>query len=507
MIALCSSEQIRKWDAYTIAKLPISDFLLMEQASRAFVRAFCKRYTPEVPIYVLAGRGNNGGDGLCVARFLKEKGYTVKVYLWGEKVSSLSCQKALQAWQQIEGKLTCLRQIEELTESELCRENSEGVWIDALFGTGLSRPLEGTAKVLVKKLNSLPLKCVALDTPSGLLLDAPQGQHTAVEADHTISLQAPKRAFLLPENATYVGNWETVNIGLKEDFLQTITPEHGYLIEDTDVGSWLPSRPLHLHKGQAGRCLLVAGSQGMFGAALLAAKAAVRSGAGVLYVHLPYTAASLLHASLPEALLQTDPHPLYVSEIEVPTKVQMIAVGPGLSQKLPTAAALRKLLRTTKIPFVLDADALNLMAMHPELRDELPTESLLTPHEGELRRLIGNWRDDYDKLHKLSRLSKSTRSTVLLKGAYTVIASPDEPLYFNPTGNPGMATAGSGDVLTGLLLALRAAGLPAHRAAIVGAFLHGKAGDLAAIKKGSYGLIASDIIDQLPAAFLSVQNK
>ena len=503
MISLCSPVQTRRWDAYTMAEKPISDFALMEQAARAFAEAFRRRYSPEVAVYVLAGKGNNGGDGLCVARFLREKGYAVEVLLFLGGGSSLSCRQALQGWQQMGGVLTSLERPEQLMEMDLWRAQ-QGVWIDALLGTGLSRPLEGAIAALVEQLNRMPLACVALDTPSGLRLDAPQ-QGPSVRATHTISLQVPKRAFFLPENTAYVGSWETVDIGLMADFWQNEQPEHGYLAEAADVGAWLPLRPRHLHKGQAGRGLLVAGSRGMFGAAVLAARAALRGGAGVVHVHVPRDGVALLHAALPEALLQPDPHPSYVTAVASPERATAVAVGPGLGQQLPTAAVLRRLFRT-ELPFVVDADALNLVSAHPELRAELPVGSLLTPHEGELARLTGSWTDDYDKLRRLQALAEESASTVLLKGAYTVIASPGAPLHFNSTGNAGMATAGSGDVLTGLLLALLAAGLTPARAALVGAFLHGRAGDLAAVQKGSHGLIAGDIVEQLPAAFLSVNQ-
>ena len=501
MIALCSSAQLRSWDRYTMDKQPISDFSLMEQASAAFVSAFSERYSTKAPVFVIAGRGNNGGDGLCVARLLKQKDYDVEVLFWGEKPASQSAKQALHLWQKAGGSLTRLKSADELPETSLTKA---AICIDALFGTGLTRPLEGTDKALVDRLNQLQLTFVSLDTPSGLLLDKPQHQATAIEASHTISLQSPKRAFFLPENARYVDEWTTVDIGLRPDFLKNTKPDHGYLLEAADIRECLPSRPRHLHKGQAGRALLVAGSRGMYGAALLAARAAMRSGAGAVHVHLPREGVPLLHTSLPEALLQADLHPTYLTQIKIPPKIAALAVGPGLSQQLPTAAALRKLYETTSLPLVVDADALNLMADCTELRRALPANSLLTPHEGELARLTGSWTDDYDKLERLQALAKDTRSTVLLKGAYTAIASPGEPLFFNATGNPGMATAGSGDVLTGLLLALRAAGLSALQAASCGAFLHGLAGDQAALEKGSHGLIASDIIEKLPTAFSSV---
>lgn len=506
MIPLLSSTQIRAWDAYTIANQPISDFALMEQAARAFVNAFCKHYSQDISIYVLVGTGNNGGDGLCIARFLQESGYTVEVFFFGEaKSASPSCHQALQLYKNGGKKLSYFKNKKALAKASFSK-NKKRVWIDALFGTGLSRPLQGSAQALVEWLNELSVSFVAVDVPSGLLLSEPQKEAVALRADRIISLQVPKAAFLLPENAPYVGKWERVDIGLHQDFLSDLQPEQGYLLEKKDMRGWLPERPRYLHKGAAGEGLLVAGSRGMFGAAILSAQAAMRGGIGLLHVHVPKEGVLPLQIAAPEALVRMDSHPVHLTGVQIPPNVGAIAIGPGLGKQLPSAAALRQLFQEATQPLILDADALNLLATYPELLAELPADSLLTPHPGELRRLLGTWKDDYDKLARLQAFSQKIQGTVLLKGAYTVMASPGKPLWFNPTGNPGMATAGAGDVLTGLLLALRVA-LPTAAAAATGAFLHGLAGDLAAQNKGTHSLIASDIIDYLPQAFIEVQNE
>ena len=483
----------------------IKPFSLMERASRAFVRAFCIHYAPTYTVCIVAGTGRNGGDGLCVARFLKEQGYTVKVLLFGtEETASPLCQQALKLWKTCKGALTCFQKVTELQKTEpLWTAHTDSLWIDALFGTGLNRPLEGAAKALVLRLNELPIRCVAIDTPSGLMLDKPQGQAIAVQADHIISLQLPKRAFLLPAHAAYVGQWEVVDIGLDNTYLAGIKAKQGYLLEEADLRTWLVPRPRTLHKGQAGRVLLVAGSAGMFGAAILSATAAMRGGAGIVHVHIPKEGVNSLYVSVPEVLVQADMHPTYITHIPIPKKLQAIAIGPGIGQQLPTAASLRKLFKTIQQPIIVDADAINLMAHHAELLNVLPADSLLTPHAGELVRLIGQWSDDYDKLQRVQSFCKQHACVILLKGAYTTIASADT-LWFNPTGHVGMATAGSGDVLTGILLALRGTGLSTLKTAAIGAFLHGRAGELAAQHTGSYSLIARDIIKQLPAAFLSI---
>ena len=506
MIPLLESATIQQWATHTASARAIQPFALMEQASRAFVQAFCLHYPPTYTVYIVAGTGHNGGDGLCVARFLKEQGYTVHVFLFGTaETASPLCQQALKLWKADKGTLTCFQQAATLQKiTPLWTAHTDSLWIDALFGTGLNRPLEGAAKALVVQLNALPIRCVAIDTPSGLMLDKPQGQAIAVQADHIISLQLPKRAFLLPEQATYVGKWETVDVGFDKAYLADIQATHGYLLEETDLRTWLTPRPRNLHKGQAGRVLLVAGSTGMFGAAILSATAAMRGGAGIVHVHVPKDGVNPLHASVPEVLVQADMHPTYTTHIPIPKKLQAIAIGPGMGQQLPTAASLRRLFNACQQhPLIVDADALNLMAQYAELLAALPADSLLTPHTGELLRLIGQWSDDYDKLQRVQSFCKQHACTMLLKGAYTTIASADT-LWFNPTGHVGMATAGSGDVLTGILLALRGTGRSTLKTAAMGAFLHGRAGELAAQHTGSYSLIARDIIKQLPAAFLSI---
>ena len=494
MIPLLSSAQIRAWDTYTMERGKISAFELMEQAAGACVQHFCSHYHPSVAVYVIAGTGNNGGDGLCVARLLGKRDYNVQVFIFGkpEKLSP-TCKEALERAQQAGVELEWVKTARKLSRTPLFKaKKNNSVWIDALFGTGLRRPLEGEEQEAVEALNALEVPCVAVDSPSGLLLDAPQRDSIAVRASRVISLQVPKLPFLLPTSERYVGDWEAVDIGLDHSFLGQISPKHGYLMEEKDLRAWLPLRPRHLHKGKAGRAFLVAGSQGMFGAAILAATAALRTGAGLVHAHVPGNAVNVLHTAVPEALIQADRHATHISHAPIPEHSAAIAVGPGLQQLPCTAQALKSLLNTSK-PLILDADALNLIALDSNLLAKVPKNSLLTPHAGELERLTGTWSDDHDKLERLRNFCEKTKCVVLLKGAYTLIAVPGEPFYFNPTGNPGMATAGSGDVLTGVLLALCAAKVAIKDAARLGAFLHGRAGDLAAAHKGSHGLLSRDI--------------
>ena len=279
------------------------------------------------------------------------------------------------------------------------------------------------------------------------------------------------------------------------------------MIEEEDARSYLPKRSWAAHKGEAGKVLVAAGSRGMLGAALLSLKAALRGGAGLVYAHVPQCAELLISQYLPEIIVQADTHTTHLTHIPVPPKTDAIAAGPGIGQRLPTAAALRRLFQDTQVPLILDADALNLLASYPELLQELPKDSLLTPHVGEFRRLAGPWKDEHEQWTLLRHFAETHHCTIILKSAYSLIASPGQPLYINPTGNAGMATAGSGDVLTGLLAALRThSTCSVWQVAVLGAFLHGRAGDLAARTKGVYSLIASDIIAALPHAFQSLST-
>ena len=384
--------------------------------------------------------------------------------------------------------------------------NSRAVLIDALFGIGLDRPLCDENARLVHILNALPLYKVAVDLPSGLFAEEKKSKAPVLSADWVITFQTPKKALLHASSADCVGKWTCVNIGLSSTYMRKLTAE-AYMTEDTDVRSYLPKRSWAAHKGEVGRVLVAAGSKGMMGAALLCLKAALRGGAGLVYAHVPQLAETLISAYLPEVIVHTDSQVTHLTEISVPPNTHAVAVGPGIGQRLPTAAALRKLLTESQVPLILDADALNILSSYPELLKELPKHSLLTPHVGEFRRLAGQWQTEHEKWTLLKKFTENYHCTILLKGAYSLIASPSQPIYINSTGNAGMATAGSGDVLTGVLAALRThPTLSVWQVALLGAFLHGRAGDLAVQEKGVHSLIANDIIDALPKAFQSLTD-
>jgi hydroxyethylthiazole kinase-like uncharacterized protein yjeF len=368
-----------------------------------------------------------------------------------------------------------------------------------LFGTGLSRRVEDLQEAVIKKMNDTAAYKIAVDVPSGLQIDKPS-VGTIFKADFTLTFQLPKLAFLLPENFQYVGNWQAARIGLDKKFIDGADTNY-LLLEKKDVKALLKTRNKFDHKGNNGKALLIAGSYGKMGAAVLAARAAMRTGLGLLTTHVPAAGLTIIQNGSPESMASSDAHEHYFTTTPPCEDVDAVGIGPGIGLHNETKRAFEKLLQQSKKPLVIDADAITLLANHPSLLLLLPPQSILTPHPGEFRRLVGDWANDFDRLEKQRNFSKQIGGIVVLKGAHTSITSPDGKVYFNSNGNPGMATAGSGDVLTGMITSLLAQGYRPLDSAIVGVFLHGCAGDLAARKTGETSLIASDIIDFIPQAY------
>ncbi|WP_426058522.1 NAD(P)H-hydrate dehydratase [Hymenobacter sp. B1770] len=504
---ILSAAQTRLLDQATIAEQQLTSTTLMERAASAFAEWFFGRFDTfdAGEILILCGPGNNGGDGLAVARLLHQASYAVRVAL-------LPAAQRSPDWQHNRERLPAAVPVAEIGENQLPEISAGLLVIDALFGTGLSRPLEGLPAALVAHLNEAKAHVVAIDIPSGLFTDAPQAADTAiVKADHTVSFSLPKLAFLLPQNAEYVGEWHVEDIQLSGQFIADATTSWHYT-DATAMAGALPARPKFSHKGTFGHALLLAGSRGKIGAAVLTANACLRSGVGLLTVQVPGCGYDILQVSAPEAMCLTDPHPDYISELPDLTPYQAVGIGPGLGQDAASLAVLRQLLevaagssetRSKPLPLVIDADALNLHGQYRELLKQLPENTVLTPHPKEFERLTERARDDYHRLELLRGFAQQYRCLVVLKGAYTCLATPDGELHFNSTGNPGMATGGSGDVLTGLLLALRAdARLLPFQAVRLGVYAHGLAGDLAAAHTGHAGLVAGDIVRHIGPALM-----
>ena len=505
MIKIFPTIQLKELDAYTIENEPVSSIDLMERASRALARAMSERWSAETPFTVFAGPGNNGGDALAVSRLLAERGCRVEVYLFNTKGTlSPDCETNKERLAGVAG-----IDFHEITTQFVPPVlTAEHVVVDGLFGSGLNKPLSGGFAAVVKYINTSPATVVAIDVPSGLMGEdnTYNIQANIIRADLTLSLQLPKLAFLFAENAPFVGEWQLLDIGLSEEAIEEKETDFA-LTEHEDVASMLKPRGKFAHKGNFGRALLIAGSQGMAGASVLAARACLRSGVGLLTVHIPFCNNFIVQTSVLEAMTEIDINDVRFSCATDTDDYQAEGIGPGLGTAGDTEAALLEQIESCQTPMVVDADALNLLGEHRSYIGRLPKGSILTPHPKELERLVGKCQNSYERLTKARELARSAGVHILLKGAYSVVIAPSGKCWFNPTGNPGMATGGSGDVLTGVVLALLAQGYDAETAARMAAYVHGLAGDIACKKHGVMGMTAGDIVTCLPPAWRMLEEK
>ena len=497
------TSDIRKIDEYTIRHEPIKSVDLMERASLAVFRWYVNRYDATFPVYVFCGNGNNGGDGLAVARLLAEGGYNVKVYvLQSPDCFSPDAQVNFERLKWL-NKITI-----EFLYSGFPEISSNGVVIDALFGSGLNRPLEGYNASLVQFINQSGCAVVSIDIPSGLFGEDNLGnnKNAVIKANYTLSFEVPKLAFLLPENEKQVGEWQVLPIGLHPDALREFYTDTFYLTAKETSGL-LRKRDKFSHKGTFGKAMLIAGSYGMLGAAVLAAKACYRGGIGWLKTHIPKCGVEVMQISVPESLISVDKNEhLFTSLPDDISQYNALGIGCGIGQHIETQNVFIKLIEHIDMPTVFDADALNILAKYPNKLRHLPPKSIITPHRKEFERLAGKWKNDYECLMLQKEFSVKNNLVVVLKGAHTSIATPDGKIYFNSTGNSGMATAGSGDVLTGVILALLAQQYLPETAACLGVYLHGLAADIAKINYGEEALMASDISDYLGNAFCQLHE-
>jgi len=501
MLKILAAAQIKALDAYTIEHGSIASIDLMERACRAFVNWFVEYFDNRYTVGIICGTGNNGGDGLGVARMLNELGFSVKVWIVKGSVGETADFKVNRD-RATRGKIEIVEIVNETDERLF---NDRDILVDAVFGSGLSRPAEGVYAAVINCINQANAKKVAIDIPSGLMADKPSNG-PIVKADYTISFQLPKLCFFLPENHSFVGEWALVDIGLSKEFIRGAEAHHFYLTQK-DPRRILKSRSKFDHKGNFGHALLITGSYGKIGAAILASRAALRAGAGLLTVHVPSCGYTVLQTAVPEAMISVDSHAQVFSREMDLAGYSVVGIGPGIGMDNATVQAFGKVLRDFRKPMVIDADAINILAENRELLHLIPEGSILTPHPKEFQRLVGNWHNDFERLDLQKDLAARLKSVVVLKGAHSSIASPDGNVYFNSTGNPGMATAGSGDVLTGILAGLLAQQYEPMQAAQLGVYLHGLAGDLVIPEMGINSIIASDIVDFLPAAFLRFRRE
>ena len=499
---ILNAEQIRTWDQYTIKNGPIASIDLMERAASCCFEWLEKNGYLVSHFSIFCGKGNNGGDGLAIARMLAQRNCSLTVYIleFGHRGTE-DFQTNLARLHQ--HRPVDIHFIQDETHFHPLPDDS--VVIDALYGSGLSRPLEGMSAKLVEYINHSGKEIIAIDIPSGMAVDQSSKGNVMIKAKHTLSFQCYKPAFLVAENAAFTGEVHILNIGLLPEFLSSI--ETVFELTDSSViQSIYKPRNRFAHKGQFGHALLVSGSYGKTGAAVLGAKACLRSGVGLLTCFVPACGYEILQTAVPEAMLLTDVNSSFLTKVNADvSRFDAVGIGPGLGIAPETRTAIRELLAVYKKSMVIDADALNGLAMEKKL-PPLPPGSILTPHPREFERISGACENDFLRIEKAMQMAALLICLIVLKGHHTFIALPSGKGYFNNTGNAGMATAGSGDVLTGILTGLLAQGYSSEQAAVLGVYLHGLAGDIAAEKYSQDAMIAGDITDNLGTAFQTIQR-
>lgn len=476
----------------------ISSLELMERAASAVSCEIVSKFNPNRRFVIMAGPGNNGGDALAVARMLYEQGYrNLEIFLFNV-LGKLShdCNEEKEKLMDVEG----IDFTEVKNDFQPPALGPDDVVIDGLFGSGLKGPLQKGFLTLVRYINESKAYIISIDIPSGLSGEWNENvsRRDMIHANLTLTFQFPRLSFFFEENEEVVGEWRILDIGLDDSKIQANTDY--IMVEEKNVRPHIKKRKNFSGKRDYGSALIFAGSTGMSGAAVLSAKGCLRSGAGLVTVHSARVSLPILQTAIPEAMFEPDPNENFITDMAVHHNHQVVSVGPGIGQNIKTINALETLLKNYKNPMVLDADALNCIAMRPHLLSLLPSYSIITPHIGEFDRLFGEHNGTEDRLKKAIEMAKYYNIIIVLKGHYTTIIRPSGRVYINTSGNPGMATAGAGDVLTGVITALIAQGIKPEIAAILGVYVHGKAGDLATEKWGEFGVLASEIADNCALA-------
>ncbi|MEO8151140.1 MAG: NAD(P)H-hydrate dehydratase [Bacteroidia bacterium] len=502
MKKILDANHIRQADAYTIEHEPVSSLLLMERAAHGCFQWLRKHYGDKPNVKIFCGTGNNGGDGLVIADYLLAQNINVKVYIvrYSDQCSndfSVNENRLLKNYADHVFNIH--------NENELPSIDSNDLVIDALFGTGLSKPPQGIAAQVIQHINLAQVTVVAIDMPSGLFADVTSITHSdaIIKAKYTLTFQFKKRCFYYPESFPYCGDVEVIDIKLHQKFVSACST-HFYETEQQDIQQIIKPRNTFSHKGTYGHALLMCGSYGKIGAAVLSSKACLRSGVGLLTVNVPQCGYEILQTAVPEAMVIADEEQQVLCDEIDYNHYDAIGIGCGIGTDVLTIKLLKHLLGMYKKPMVIDADALNIISYHKELLYQLPAGCILTPHVKEFARLTKYASDDFERNALQRELSAKYNCYVILKGKYSCVSTPEGDCYFNPTGNAGMATGGSGDVLTGILTGLFAQGYTPYETCIAGAYLHGAAGDAAAAQLSVAAMIASDITSHLGNAFLNI---
>jgi yjeF C-terminal region, hydroxyethylthiazole kinase-related/yjeF N-terminal region len=500
-----TSSQIRQIDDYTIKQEPVASADLMERASGKLFEWYVERYEKSIPVFIFVGPGNNGGDGLALARLLSESNYLSEVYS-----VEIAARKSAD-WELNRKRLENETSVVFRTISEIGQFpdiSSGSVIIDAIFGSGLSRPADGLAAEVIRKINLSGNKVISIDIPSGLSGEdnIDKIPENIIHAAYTLSFQFPKLSFMFAENEKFVGQWSLLPLRLAADAIEVIETPWRFTEQD-DVFPLLRKRNKFDHKGTFGHGLFIGGSFGKIGASVLASKAALHTGIGLLTCHIPSCGNLIMQRELPEAMISYDKGEKHIYGPIDAVSCTAAGIGPGMGTAAETQAAFHSFIKDFGKPLVIDADGLNILSLNKSWLSSIRPGTVLTPHLKEFERLAGKCGNSFIRLLRQIEFSAEYMCILVIKGAYTSISDPDGNVFFNSTGNPGMATAGSGDVLTGMILSLLAQGYSPLDAAVTGVYIHGLAGDLAAEKSSVESVIASDIIHEIGSAFRKIRGE
>jgi len=498
---ILSKEQVYEGDRLTAEIQNITSTELMERAGvQIFNWLHLRMQGAQVPVHVFCGIGNNGGDGLVIARHLVIHGYNVHAYIvnYSDKrskdflVNYDNIKHVTKEWPKL------LNNNEEFPEIGV-----DDIIIDAVFGIGLNRGIDDWVKELFQHFRASKAFTLSVDIPSGLHTNqVPEDENGVVWANHTLSFQSPKLVFLLPDTAKYSIQWEVLDIGIDRAFLMEAKTQAELIGKQEVIPIYMP-RNKFSNKGDFGHAMVIGGSYGKIGAVTLASRAALVSGAGLITSYVPKCGYHAIQSAFPEAMVITDLDEKVVTKIKFEISPTAIGIGVGFGTDAKTIEAFEDFLKKNKAPLVIDADGINILSKKKNLLKYLPEGTVLTPHPKELERLIGTWKNDFEKLDKVKEFSKKHKVIVVIKGAHTITVLEDQ-LYVNSTGNPGLSTAGTGDVLTGIITGLIAQGYNPLVAAIFGVYLHGKSADIAVENTGYQSLIASHVIECLSDAYLDL---
>jgi hydroxyethylthiazole kinase-like uncharacterized protein yjeF len=496
-VKIFSADQIRKWDAYTIQHEPVSSVDLMERAAEACVEWILNNFNSSNQFKIFCGKGNNGGDGLAIARLLIQNKFSTSVYIIGDgSAGSDDFQTNLNRLKPTAE----IHFLDSIKSFPLLQKND--VLIDAIFGTGLNKRPSGIFQKIISYLNNTGNKIISIDIPSGLYTDKSSGENAIVRSRYTLSFQQQKLAFLLAENAPYCGEVVVLDIELSKKYYEEEKTVFELIGRNKIENIYIP-RKSFANKGNYGYACIIAGSYGMMGAAIMSSKACLRSGVGKLTAYICKQGYSVMQTAVPEAMCKMFGN-TFIKDVTNLKDFNVIGIGPGIGKHPSHKQLLQTVFRNFKNPIVIDADALNMLSKYPAMYKLIPPKSIITPHPKEFERLFGNTENDFERIHLAIKKAKELDIYIVLKGHRTLIATPEGQGFFNSTGNAGMATAGSGDVLTGILTGLSARQYNPLDACFLGVYLHGLAGDIAARKLSKEAMIADDIINNLGEGFMEI---